>query len=80
MGLMHALFYLEDKYGLSVQKIDNKLYLYFGNNPLDSIVSRINDWHQELAEFDNGNITKEEYDLWRYSYPRIQAERTKKRT
>ena len=26
-------------------------------------------------EFKSGEITKEEYDMWRYSYPHIKAER-----
>ena len=28
-------------------------------------------------ELKTENITKEEYDLWRYNYPRIEAKRTR---
>ena len=34
-------------------------------------------WQQEAEKLKNGEITKEEYDTWRYNYPRIEAERTK---
>jgi hypothetical protein len=34
-------------------------------------------WQQEAEKLKNGEISKEEYDTWRYNYPRIEAERTK---
>jgi len=33
----------------------------------------------QLAEMAIGEITKDEYDDWRYNYPRIEAERTRER-
>ena len=36
-------------------------------------------WHNEYQKFLNGEITKEEYDHWRYTYPRVEADRTQQR-
>ena len=33
------------------------------------------DYIKELDKNSDGTITKEEYDTWRYNYPRIEAER-----
>ncbi len=34
-------------------------------------------WSAEAEKFQNGEITKEEYDRWRYTYPKIENERKK---
>jgi len=36
-----------------------------------------NAWSKESEKLKKGEITKEEYDVWRYNYPRIESERTK---
>ena len=78
--LMHSLFQLEDLYGLKPQNIDEKIMLSFDVTPVDRIASDLQLWSRELEKLKNGKITQEEYDLWRYSFPRIQAERdTQKR-
>ena len=30
-------------------------------------------WHAEAVKLDNGEITKEEYDEWRYKYPELDT-------
>ena len=35
----------------------------------------LSSWNSEFKKLKSGEITKEEYDMWRYSYPRIKAER-----
>ena len=37
----------------------------------------LNSWQMEYEKFQNGEITKEEYDYWRYNYPKVEAERFK---
>jgi len=37
---------------------------------------RFLDWKNEYDKLQSGDITGEEYDAWRYSYPRIEVERT----
>lgn len=31
-------------------------------------------WQKEAEKLKNGEITKEDYDTWRYNYPRIETE------
>ena len=74
-GLMHSLYQLEDLYGLKPQIIDDKLVLSFAVKPTDTINQYIQLWNDELESLKNGNISQEQYDLWRYSFPRLQVER-----
>lgn len=30
-------------------------------------------WQEQAKKFKNGEITKEEYDNWRYNYPKFNA-------
>ena len=34
-------------------------------------------WREEAAKLKAGEITKEAYDEWRYTYPEISAQRTR---
>ena len=76
-GMMHALFYLEDEYSIIPKKIDGQVYLAVENKNADSssISEMLSSWNSEFEKLKSGEITKEEYDMWRYSYPRIKAER-----
>ncbi|MFA5676462.1 MAG: helix-turn-helix transcriptional regulator [Christensenellales bacterium] len=80
IGLMHTLFALEDLYGLKINSIDGELCLTLdktnGSTYL-SMFDMLNAWQHEAEKLKVGTITKEEYDTWRYNYPRIEAERFK---
>ena len=80
VGLMHTLFALEDLYGLIVNSIDGELCLTLdktnGSTYL-SMFDMLSAWQHEAEKLKAGTITKEEYDTWRYNYPRIEAERFK---
>jgi transcriptional regulator with XRE-family HTH domain len=76
-GLMHALFQLEDLYGLKPQMADGQIVLAFDIKPTDAIAGDLLLWNKELEGLVSGAVTHEEYDLWRYSFPRLQAERDK---
>jgi len=73
--LMHALFQLEDLYGLKPQNLDGRIVLEFDVIPINRIASDLQLWNKELESLKNGEITQEQYDEWRYSFPRLQAER-----
>ena len=34
-------------------------------------------WYQQAEKLESGEITKEEYDQWRYTYPKMEAEQTR---
>ena len=75
-GLLQALFSMEDSLGLATEEIAGKTVLTF---PRSSASARyIGRWQEVRSSYLAGEITKEEYDEWRYSYPRVEAELTRK--
>ena len=76
-AVMHALFCLEDEYGIVPNEVDRQVHLSVENkNAVTRTVSKtLSSWNSEFKKLKSGEITKEEYDMWRYSYPRIKAER-----
>ena len=79
IGLAHTLFALEDLYGIKIENNDGQICLVLDreNKAYLSMFDIFNAWNKESEKLKNGEITKEEYDAWRYNYPRIEAERFK---
>lgn len=78
--LMHTLFVLEDKRQLKISSINGEPCLRLGwdnQHGFDRIVERLRQWQNEAEKLERGEITKEEYDHWRYTYPAVEAERDK---
>ena len=76
VGLMHTLFTLEDMYGLTVIKIDDQVCLRPDVNHPNyslSLAEDLNAWCEIKEKRMNGIIRFEEYDQWRYSYPKDKA-------
>ena len=72
IGLAHTLFTLEDRYGLKVGEIDGEVCLRLDKskgmtylNMLDILLA----WQEQAAKLEAGEITKADYDHWRYTYP-----------
>lgn len=81
-GLLHTLLSLEDMYGLKMSNIDGALCLTLDKSKGAGYVSMLDmfsAWQKESEKLKNEEIAKEEYDVWRYNYPCIEAERTKQR-
>ena len=79
-GLLHTLFAVEDLYGLSIGSIDGELCLRLDKSRgmiYLSMFEMFNAWKKEAAKLENGEITKGEYDAWRYNYPKAEAERAR---
>ena len=76
LGLMHTLFTLEDLYGFRIDKLDDELCIRLdkgmGTNYL-TMFDMFSAWQEQAKKFKNGEITKEEYDNWRYNYPKFNA-------
>lgn len=72
IGLMHTLFVMEDLYGLRIDKIDGKLCILLdkgmGTNYI-TMSEMLSAWHKQAEKLKNGEVTKDEYDKWRYNYP-----------
>ena len=72
LGLMHTLFTLEDRYGLTIDELDGEVCLRV-NVRHSKDAARLNEmlcsWRQAAAMLKAGEINQEDYDRWRYRYP-----------
>ena len=76
IGLMHTFFALEDRYGLKIGEIDGELCLRLDKTKVteyQNMFEMLYSWRQIAAKLEAGEITKEEYDRWRYRYPELDA-------
>ena len=76
IGLMHTLFALEDMYGLKISEVDGEPCLRLDKSDYSTFTSMFDmfrAWQQEAAKLERGEITKEEYDQWRYNYPKFDT-------
>lgn len=76
IGLMHTLFALEDIHGFQIVKKDGHICLCLDSSdsaPTDSIHTMLQAWQQQAEKLENGEISKEEYDEWRYRYPELDT-------
>ena len=81
-GLMHTLFTLEDRYGLSIAEIDGEICLKQNINHQNYdryLADRLRDWNEEKQRLNNGSILVSEYNHWRYNYPEDLANEQKVR-
>ena len=73
LGLMHTLFTLEDRYGLAVETGENGVSLRVdprkGKDAVE-LSEMLTAWAQQAEKLRNGEINREDYDKWRYSYPK----------
>ena len=73
LGLMHTLFTLEDRYGLTIEKGENgvsmRVDLHRGKDAAE-LSKMLNAWAEQSEKYHNGDISREDYDKWRYNYPK----------
>lgn len=84
LGLMHTLFALEDLRGLRISEHKEELCLCLdrcldkcpdkGTRPADhDLIKMLTAWRHQAARLEAGEITKEQYDQWRYGYSPVDA-------
>ncbi len=76
IGLMHTLFTLEDNYGLTISKTDGEACLRVDKGKCraaDNLQQMLNAWQEQAERLADGEISKEEYDQWRYNYPKFDT-------
>lgn len=76
IGLMHTFFALEDIYGLKICEIDGEPCLRLDKSDqstYSSMYKMLHAWQLEAARLEQGEISKEEYDEWRYKYPDLDT-------
>ena len=72
LGLMHTLFALEDLYGLTVENRDGEVLFRFDprkGRDASSVSELVNAWAAAAEKYRAGEISRDEYDRWRYNYP-----------
>jgi len=75
VGLAHTLFALEDIYGVRIGEIDGELCLRLDKSKGTTYLSMFDifsAWQREAEKLRSGEISQEEYNAWRYNYPREQ--------
>ena len=73
LGLMHTLFTLEDRYGLTIESGENGVSLRVDprkGRDAAELSEMLTAWAQQAEKLRNGDISREDYDKWRYSYPK----------
>ena len=73
LGVMHTLFAFEDNYGLRIDNLNGEVCIRLDKDSSDflNMVEMFRAWEQQAAKLRSGEITREEYDNWRYNYPRL---------
>ena len=78
VGLLHTMFALEDLYGLRIGTVEGEPFLFVdkkGNTRAEEFYDMLHAWSLEAAKLEKGEITREEYDRWRYRYPEFDTTR-----
>lgn len=76
IGLMHTLFTLEDLRGLRIGEVDGELCLRLDKSrslTYAAMFEMLSAWLEQAKKLESGEITKEEYDQWRYRYPEFDT-------
>ena len=79
IGLMHTLFTLEDRYGLTVTMLEGQVCLKPDINHTHysmQLSEDLRSWHEVKTKLTSGIIRSEDYDHWRYSFPADRAKET----
>ena len=76
LGLMHTLFSLEDRYGLTIEDRDGEVIFHIDprkGKDAARISEMVYAWAPVAKKYRAGEISKDEYDKWRYNYPRYDT-------
>ena len=75
-GLMHTLFTLEDIYGLTVSEADGEVCLKVNKDKgkdATELLKMLYAWKEQADKLNAEEIDKEQYDQWRYHYPKYDT-------
>ena len=76
VGLLHTLFALEDLYGIRVSTVEGEPFLFVdktGNKDAAELHSMLLAWSEQVTKLESGEISREDYDRWRYRYPEFDT-------
>lgn len=76
IGLMHTLFALEDIYGLTVSELDGEICLKVSKDKgkaAEELLQMLTAWQEQAVKLSAEEISREEYDQWRYNFPKFDT-------
>ena len=76
IGLAHTLFTLEDNYGLTVSEADGEVCLKINTDKgkdAAELLQILSAWKAQKNKLAAGEISREDYDRWRYHYPEFDT-------
>ena len=76
IGLMHTLFALEDIYGLTISETDGEVCLKISKDKgkaAEELLHMLTAWQEQAAKLTTEEISREEYNQWRYNYPKFDT-------
>ena len=76
IGRMHTLFSLEDIYGLTVSEADGEVCLKVNKDKgkeAYELLKMLSAWKEQADKLSADEISREEYDRWRYYYPKFDT-------
>ena len=76
VGLMHTLFTLEDLYGLTVSEADEEICLKIDTSKgkeAYELLKMLYTWKEQADKLSSGEVSRDEYDTWRYHYPEFDT-------
>ncbi len=72
LGFIHTFFAIEDMHGIRAEKQGDEVHIVFDGSKqtMDkSIFTMLSAWADQAEKYKNGEISKEQYDRWRYTFP-----------
>ncbi len=72
LGFIHTLFAIEDIHGVRAEKQGDEVHIVFDGSKRtmdESIFTMLSAWADQAEKYRNGEISKEQYDQWRYTFP-----------
>lgn len=76
IGLMHTLFTLEDLRALKIDEVDGEVCIKLDKSQgkvYHEMSEMLFSWREQAKKLDAEEITKKEYDQWRYNYPKFDT-------
>lgn len=73
---MHTLFALEDIYGLTVNETDGEICSKVSkdkNKDSAELPKMLSAWKEQADKLSAEEISREDYDQWRYNYPKFDT-------
>ncbi len=72
LGFIHTFFAIEDMHGTRAEKQGDEVHIVFDGSKQtmnQSIFTMLSAWAEQTEKYRNGEISKEQYDRWRYTFP-----------